>query len=149
MQVIFCSRTHSQLTQFVSELSRTPFAATLSMVALASRKVRELPAVSPVSIAVVDTRYYLTCLVTVINCRIHTLKELSCIWVSCVAQTLCINPDVRALDSAPRINEACTDLQQRPATKKASKVTSLGPGGKEKANVIPLHQEYSFNLPEY
>ncbi|KAK9816819.1 hypothetical protein WJX72_005361 [[Myrmecia] bisecta] len=37
-QVFFCSRTHSQLSQFVSELHRTPFGETMSMVALASRK---------------------------------------------------------------------------------------------------------------
>lgn len=37
-QVIFCSRTHSQLSQFVGELHRTSFADTLSLVALGSRK---------------------------------------------------------------------------------------------------------------
>ena len=39
-QIFFCSRTHSQLSQFVSELHRTPFAETLSVVAIAGRKVR-------------------------------------------------------------------------------------------------------------
>jgi hypothetical protein len=38
-QVYFCSRTHSQLSQFVAELHRTPFAAALSVASLASRKV--------------------------------------------------------------------------------------------------------------
>ena len=38
-QVFFCSRTHSQLSQFVSELRRTPFAETLSVAAIAGRKV--------------------------------------------------------------------------------------------------------------
>ena len=38
-QIFFCSRTHSQLSQFVSELHRTPFAETLSVVAIAGRKV--------------------------------------------------------------------------------------------------------------
>ncbi|BDA42655.1 ATP-dependent DNA helicase DDX11 [Coccomyxa sp. Obi] len=37
-QVYFCSRTHSQLSQFVSELHRTPFAASFSVAAVASRK---------------------------------------------------------------------------------------------------------------
>jgi chromosome transmission fidelity protein 1 len=37
-QVIFSSRTHSQLTQFVGEMHRTPFADTMSLVSLASRK---------------------------------------------------------------------------------------------------------------
>jgi chromosome transmission fidelity protein 1 len=39
MQVIFCSRTLSQLSQFVEELKRTPFASHLSVVSLASRSV--------------------------------------------------------------------------------------------------------------
>ena len=38
-QVFFCSRTHSQLSQFVSELRRTPYAETLSVAAIAGRKV--------------------------------------------------------------------------------------------------------------
>lgn len=37
-QVLFCSRTHSQLSQFVGELRRTGFAETVSVAALASRK---------------------------------------------------------------------------------------------------------------
>jgi hypothetical protein len=39
-QVIFCSRTHSQLSQFVSELKRTDLTSKVSVVALAARKVR-------------------------------------------------------------------------------------------------------------
>jgi chromosome transmission fidelity protein 1 len=39
-QIYFCSRTHSQLSQFISELHRTPFASTLSVATIASRKVR-------------------------------------------------------------------------------------------------------------
>eukprot|EP00210_Caulerpa_lentillifera_P002278 g2188.t1 len=37
-QLIYCSRTHSQLSQFIGELKRTRFSDTLSVVALASRK---------------------------------------------------------------------------------------------------------------
>ncbi len=37
-QIIFCSRTHSQLTQFVNEIKRTPFADGLRCVSLGSRK---------------------------------------------------------------------------------------------------------------
>lgn len=36
--MIFCSRTHSQLAQFVGEVRRTPFADSLAFVPLASRK---------------------------------------------------------------------------------------------------------------
>ena len=38
-QVIFCSRTHSQLSQFVGELRRTRFAESLAVAALGSRQV--------------------------------------------------------------------------------------------------------------
>jgi chromosome transmission fidelity protein 1 len=37
-QIIFCSRTHSQLSQFVGELHRTPFAESMSLVALGARR---------------------------------------------------------------------------------------------------------------
>ncbi|CAG9464272.1 unnamed protein product [Pedinophyceae sp. YPF-701] len=72
-QVIICSRAHSQITQLVGELRRTPFAQEMHSVALASR------------------------------------------------QQLCINPAVRKLGSAARINEACLDLQRTKSsgTKKA------------------------------
>lgn len=39
LQVFYCSRTHSQLSQFISELQRTSFSDTVATVALASRKV--------------------------------------------------------------------------------------------------------------
>lgn len=38
LKVFFCSRTHSQLSQFVGELQRTKFAASLQSVSLGSRK---------------------------------------------------------------------------------------------------------------
>jgi len=37
-KIFFCSRTHSQLSQFVSELRRTPFASSVPFVVLGSRK---------------------------------------------------------------------------------------------------------------
>ena len=40
MQVIFCSRTHSQLSQTIAELHRTLFADSTTAVTLASRKVQ-------------------------------------------------------------------------------------------------------------
>lgn len=47
-QVIFCSRTHSQLSQFVGELRRTRFAESLAVAALGSRQV---PGSAPVTLA--------------------------------------------------------------------------------------------------
>lgn len=38
LKVFFCSRTHSQLSQFVGELKRTKFAGSLQSVSLGSRK---------------------------------------------------------------------------------------------------------------
>lgn len=38
LKVFFCSRTHSQLSQFVGELKRTKFATSLQTVSLGSRK---------------------------------------------------------------------------------------------------------------
>ena len=38
-QVFFCSRTHSQLSQVIQEIGRTPFKDSLSFVPLGSRKV--------------------------------------------------------------------------------------------------------------
>ena len=52
-QVFFCSRTHSQLSQFVSELRRTPFAETLSVAAIAGRKVYFYSIFAAVSLPVV------------------------------------------------------------------------------------------------
>ena len=41
MQIIFCSRTHSQLSQLVSELRRTDLTSKVSVVTLAARKASE------------------------------------------------------------------------------------------------------------
>ena len=71
-QIIFCSRTHSQLAQVVGELLRTPFAEEVRTVVLAGR-----------------------------------------------AQ-LCVNDAVRALGSAPRMNDRCAELK-RAGSKRASK----------------------------
>ena len=39
VQILFCSRTHSQLSQFVGELRRTKYKDSMSLAALASRQV--------------------------------------------------------------------------------------------------------------
>jgi len=39
LKIIFCSRTHSQLTQFVREVKKSPFGNDVSLVSLASRNV--------------------------------------------------------------------------------------------------------------
>jgi len=39
LKIIFCSRTHSQLTQFVREVKKSPFGSEISLVSLASRGV--------------------------------------------------------------------------------------------------------------
>jgi len=39
LKIIFCSRTHSQLTQFVREVKKSPFGKEVSLVSLASRSV--------------------------------------------------------------------------------------------------------------
>lgn len=38
LQIFFCSRTHSQLSQFVGELRRTKYKDSMSLAALASRQ---------------------------------------------------------------------------------------------------------------
>ena len=79
-QIIFCSRTHSQLAQVVGELLRTPFAEEFRTVVLAGR-----------------------------------------------AQ-LCVNDAVRALGSAPRMNERCAELKRA-----GSKSTTKPKGAKRGA----------------
>lgn len=69
-QIIFCSRTHSQLIQFVGELEKTQFAERVSLVSLGSRKA------------------------------------------------LCINPDVRKLNSPAMMNERCLEIQSKKKDKK-------------------------------
>ncbi|XP_055549308.1 ATP-dependent DNA helicase DDX11 [Wyeomyia smithii] len=72
VQVIFCSRTHSQLGQVIREIRRTDFGKQIRLTILASR------------------------------------------------QNMCINPEVRKLNSNALINERCLELQ-----KKCTKTTSV------------------------
>ncbi|KAJ3236815.1 DEAD H (Asp-Glu-Ala-Asp His) box helicase 11 [Chytriomyces hyalinus] len=68
LKIFYCSRTHSQLSQFVSELKKTEYSETIKSLSLGSRK------------------------------------------------NLCINEDVLKLSSAPRMNDACLDLQKGKGT---------------------------------
>ena len=38
-QVFYCSRTHSQLAQFVHEVQRSPYAASVQVISMGSRQV--------------------------------------------------------------------------------------------------------------
>ena len=41
-QIYYCSRTHSQLSQFVREIQKSPFGGDTKVVSLGSRQVRGL-----------------------------------------------------------------------------------------------------------
>lgn len=41
LQIYYCSRTHSQLSQFVHEVQKSPFGKDTRLVALGSRQVRD------------------------------------------------------------------------------------------------------------
>lgn len=94
-KVFFCSRTHSQLTQFVNELRRVKLPA-----ALWEDKVR---ASSPVE-----------------DQQEHVVKHLPL----GSRKSLCINSKVVSAGSAPAINGRCLDLQQ-PSTPKEKRCSFL------------------------
>lgn len=115
VQVIFCSRTHSQLSQFVSELRRTSFAKRVTggcarqhfSPHLSHRTAAPSPRRRPYRIAPTA--------VAPLASRAH----------------LCIHDDVLALGSATRINDRCLELQQGSAASaaKAPRVQAGDPGG--------------------
>ena len=85
-KIFFCSRTHSQLTQFSGEINRVklPPAITTSLEAISTEEA-----------ALVEDVKYLT-----LGSR----------------KNLCINPKVNRLGSATAINERCLELQQSSAS---------------------------------
>ncbi|CAG8410021.1 unnamed protein product [Penicillium salamii] len=83
VKIFFCSRTHSQLSQFAGELRRVAFPSSIP---------GELEPEGKDGLAVLEER----------------VKHLSL----GSRKNLCINPQVRALENNTAINEKCLDLQQ-------------------------------------
>jgi chromosome transmission fidelity protein 1 len=83
-RIIFCSRTHSQLTQFVKEL----------------RRVKPPPSITSLDEQDMDKPSTLRDEEIVKHLSLGSRKNL------------CINPKVSRLDSLPAINETCLDLQK-------------------------------------
>lgn len=83
IKVYYCSRTHSQLSQFASELRRVTFPSSVP---------RDVDPESTVGPSELEER----------------VKHLSL----GSRKNLCINPKVRALENSTAINERCLDLQQ-------------------------------------
>ncbi|KAJ5152871.1 uncharacterized protein N7482_009349 [Penicillium canariense] len=84
VKIFYCSRTHSQLSQFAGELRRVAFPSSIP--------------VDPDTDGNDDDRSTLE----------EAVKHLSL----GSRKNLCINPKVRALDNGTAINERCLDLQQ-------------------------------------
>ena len=86
MKIFYCSRTHSQLTQFADEL----------------RRVKMLPAIAPdpLNRGNSDT-----------DAGVGLEEEFKHLTLGS-RKNLCINPKVKRLGSATAINERCLELQQ-------------------------------------
>ncbi|KAJ5780899.1 hypothetical protein N7457_006059 [Penicillium paradoxum] len=97
IKIFFCSRTHSQLSQFAGELRRVKFPSSIPS---------DLDPESKDEFSKLEER----------------VKHLSL----GSRKNLCINPKVRALENNTAINEKCLDLQQagRAADKKCSFIPS-------------------------
>lgn len=103
LKVFYCSRTHSQLSQFVKELKKTVFAQKLKVVCLGSRKNM------------------------CINEGLPPLSFFSPLYL-CVCLILTELTDVLKLGNVGRINERCLDLQtKKPSQVSKKKVTTHNP----------------------
>ena len=91
-QLIYCSRTHSQLSQVLKEFKKTRFRDRFKALPLAGRK------------------------------------------------QLCVNPDVLALGSASRINEACVDMQRPSRAKRSSSGSCAYLTKKARAHILGYPQ---------
>ncbi|KAJ4286195.1 ATP-dependent DNA helicase chl1 [Collariella sp. IMI 366227] len=89
--IYYTSRTHSQLTQFISELRRPTFPPSLPEELIAGGQGKEKP-------------------------NTETIKQLPL----SSRQKLCINPSVARLGSLAAINDRCTELQQSKSKEKCS-----------------------------
>lgn len=98
LKVFFCSRTHSQLSQFVKELRKTVFAEQLKVVCLGSRKNLCINQGVPPFLLILS------------HSLPHTYLRL--LW-SCT--------DVLKLGNVARINERCLDLQKKKKTQVSKK----------------------------
>lgn len=83
VKIFYCSRTHSQLSQFAGELRRVAFPSSIP---------NDPGADGPDELSKLEER----------------IKHLSL----GSRKNLCINPKVRALENSTAINERCLDLQQ-------------------------------------
>lgn len=90
MQIYYTSRTHSQLTQFISELRRPAFPPSIPTEMVSSGS-EETP-------------------------KTETVKQIPL----SSRQKLCINPSVARLGSLSAINDRCTELQQSKTKDKCS-----------------------------
>ena len=89
MQIYYTSRTHSQLTQFISELRRPEFPPSLPDELLKSKSVGQVTTKEVIKEVPLSSR-----------------------------QKLCINPAVSRLGSLAAINDRCTEMQQSKSDKK-------------------------------
>jgi len=119
VQVVFCSRTHSQLSQFVGEVKRTVFAEELRMVTLGGRKQL---CVNPVGASLCHGGR---------SIPIRRYRALN-------PQTSPFTQAVQALQSAVRMNERCLELQKAKPSKKAAKAATGNPNATKGAASKPV-----------
>ena len=94
-QIYYCSRTHTQLAQFVREVQKSPYGDGLHVITLGSRQVCE------------DRRASV--------CAGGQPSSLSP-----PLQNLCINPEVTRLKSLTLMNDRCLEMQKKKKKKAAA-----------------------------